>query len=94
MDEFYIGAMVDTQDGIGEIIDSEEMEGDSPHYIVRLERGGEEIEYREFELTLLDEYDGSLNEIDDDEDLDIDRYAVEDEDLAEFDREFDEEDAE
>lgn len=68
MDEFYVGQMVDTPDGIGEVVDA--VEGDPtepPYYIVKLEGSREEIEYQEFELTPLEDYDYDL---DDDSDLD------------------------
>ena len=89
MDELYVGTIVDTPDGIGEVIDV--VEGDAtepPYYIVRLEGTGQEIEYQEFELDVLEDYP-----IEDDEDLDFDGDVLDDEyegDEDEFRSEFDE----
>lgn len=87
MDEIFVGAIVDTPDGIGEVVD---VSDDEDGYVtVRLERTGEEIEYDMVECDLLDEPT--------DDDLEFDGDALDDEyegDEDEFRSEFDEEDEE
>ena len=71
MDEFFIGAIVDTPDGIGEVVEMDEEMGT---LTVCLERTREEVDYSDFECDLLDDYP-----IEDDEDLDFDGDALDDE---------------